>query len=875
MNDLPDKPFSLKSELARTGSTMNIPSLVLTIGGTRLTLDALLSNFPHLDASRIKLSIIGDDIVQFRNLLGIPGIASGPFEVRGTLDVTPDAVELLQLDIISSLGHATLSGELGSSPKYLGSKLHLHLDGNNAHTIMSAFNVDALPEQPFNLDTRLEVVEEGIKIEHGVLVTIEDERLELGGLLTLNPGNAGTRLDVLLNGKHLNRILRRLIGNTEVPDQAYELKGQVQFLEDGVQLENVNATFAGVNLGVAGQIVWGEQPLSSGLDFQLSGNDFSALNQFELVGDSLDVFVPGQAYEAGGRFSQEAQGWRFDKVTGRIGETDLDFSALISTQPGLIGSELLFSVAGPGLATLLREKADSPLPSGAFKTDGGLSLSDSILKITDFNFDTVKTTGNFDLELGWPLSKDIDARFDLNIRGDNFRHIFPSNDVFAPDIATYKIAAIGRKQGDRISVKQAEGNIGDFQFQLTGSIDNNITKDSARISFQATSPNISSLGLLNGKRLPDMPFELKADFHGSTKRFVLENIDGSLGDSRVTGVLDAALGHEKPIIKVTANSDYFDIRPFVDHDDAQTEPAANDKNDRMIPATPLPLDALAAADMSLNVTVAELRHLRNSLRNLKLEAVSDSGQLKVDTFDFQGPKGSVETSFSILPTTARNADVQFNLRTDDLVLNLSNQDNEKLEQAPKVDIRLHAKGSGSNLREIVGSTNGSLSLGSRGGILEGVDLSILDTFILDEVFSLILPKSDVSKDLDLTCAAAILKITDGMIKTEPAVAFTTNKITLVSKGTLDLKTEGMRLNFTATPNNALKLSASELFNPYILVGGTLSNPAVGLDPGKAILHGGAAIGTAGISILAKGVIDRVSTAKPICEDMLEDVMAQQ
>ena len=129
--------------------------------------------------------------------------------------------------------------------------------------------------------------------------------------------------------------------------------------------------------------------------------------------------------------------------------------------------------------------------------------------------------------------------------------------------------------------------------------------------------------------------------------------------------------------------------------------------------------------------------------------------------------------------------------------------------------------------------------------------------------------------MDLTCAAAILKITDGLVKTDPALAFTTSRITLVSKGTLDLKTEKINFNFNATPNKALKISANELFNPYILVSGTLSKPIVGLDPAKVLLHGGAAIGTAGISILAKGLLDRVGTTTPLCEEMLEQAQQKQ
>ena len=85
----------------------------------------------------------------------------------------------------------------------------------------------------------------------------------------------------------------------------------------------------------------------------------------------------------------------------------------------------------------------------------------------------------------------------------------------------------------------------------------------------------------------------------------------------------------------------------------------------------------------------------------------------------------------------------------------------------------------------------------------------------------------------------------------------------------------MHFNFNATPNNALQISAGELFNPYILIGGTLSKPSVGVDPTKALLHGGAAVGTAGISVLAKGVLDRVGNTMPVCEEMLEQVQKKQ
>ena len=130
-----------------------------------------------------------------------------------------------------------------------------------------------------------------------------------------------------------------------------------------------------------------------------------------------------------------------------------------------------------------------------------------------------------------------------------------------------------------------------------------------------------------------------------------------------------------------------------------------------------------------------------------------------------------------------------------------------------------------------------------------------------------MPSSKDADNLNISCHASALTITNGLVETTPAITYTTDKISIVAKGTLDLKTEALRMNFNATPTNALKISAGEIFNPFILIGGTLSEPSVGLDPTKTLLHGGAAVGTAGISVLAKSLYDRVSNSNSLCEEM--------
>ena len=112
----PDKPFNLKGRAERVGRTLNIRDLTLNIGGTQLLFDALLTDFPTLEASRMKLSVSGDNIEQFHELIGMDGLATGPFSINGKLSSSAEGVELVQAELETSLGQATVSGTLAMVP---------------------------------------------------------------------------------------------------------------------------------------------------------------------------------------------------------------------------------------------------------------------------------------------------------------------------------------------------------------------------------------------------------------------------------------------------------------------------------------------------------------------------------------------------------------------------------------------------------------------------------------------------------------------------------------------------------------------------------------------------------------------------------------
>jgi len=862
----PDKPFSLKGQAERVGGTLNVHDTILNIGGTRLSLDALLTEFPALDAGRIKLLISGDEVEQFHELLGIKGGATGPFELKGKLDASPEGVELVQVELETSLGQATISGTLGPAPAYTGSKLDVHLDGGNANSIMSVFGIDALPEQSFNLNARVEVVENGLQVERGVLVTKEDQRLEVDGFVALDSGSKGTNLELKISGNHLAQVLERYVGSVEVPDKPFELSGRVQVKDEGIGLNDMKFDFEAIQLKADGLIKLDDELSGTSLDFQLSGEDLSALRKFQVIGNSLDIFVTGQPYQAAGRFTVEKNGWKLDEVNGRIGQTALNFDALISKQQGLAGSNIRLSVKGPGLNSLLVKKGEPGLPEGEFETSAKIALSDKKLSIDKLRFKTPDAHGEIDIELGWPISSKDDFKFNANVQGGDIRNFLPPMESFEAEKAAFHLRAIGNKQGALVTVDKFESSVGNLQILLKGKVDAN----NPEVAFHILSEDISKLGRLKGKPLPALPLDIKADFKGNADQITFRNLVGSLGESSLNGDLDVSLKGAKPDIKLTATSDYLDIRPFIEQKKPDTETDTTTKPDRLIPATPLPLDALASKDLQIKLDIGEIRYWQDSITDLVLDLEQQNGSLNVSQLSYKAPRGSLNASLSINPTVADQADVKIDLSTKEFGFNLSDLPDEKLDQIPVFDIDFHGRGKGSNVREVAGTLNGSLYVASKGGNAENVDLRLLETFIFDQIFSVLMPKSQEKFDTQFSCIATNLQISDGLVTTSPAIAFTSQKVAVVTNGTLDLKTEKMNFNFNSTPTNALQISPGEMFHPYILISGTLAKPAVGVDPGKAALHGGAAIATLGISVLAKGLIDRAGNAIPVCEEILNN-----
>ena len=97
----------------------------------------------------------------------------------------------------------------------------------------------------------------------------------------------------------------------------------------------------------------------------------------------------------------------------------------------------------------------------------------------------------------------------------------------------------------------------------------------------------------------------------------------------------------------------------------------------------------------------------------------------------------------------------------------------------------------------------------------------------------------------------------------------TDKLSIVAAGTVDLSSERIDISFQTTPLRGIGISASDLVNPFIKLGGSLSKPMLVLDPTSTAIKGSAAFFTMGASLLATNLFHRWIASKDACSRMGE------
>jgi hypothetical protein len=217
--------------------------------------------------------------------------------------------------------------------------------------------------------------------------------------------------------------------------------------------------------------------------------------------------------------------------------------------------------------------------------------------------------------------------------------------------------------------------------------------------------------------------------------------------------------------------------------------------------------------------------------------------------------------------------LELELFGQDLRLGLAAIEGQDSSTIPATEIHLQLVGSGATQREMASGLNGKLRLYQGAGLVAAAGLQLLFSDFLTELLKLLNPFAEKSTYTQLDCTVAAADIVDGVATVSPVV-FNTRQITIFSEGSIDLRSERLDLSFNTKPRQGLGLSTGVVINPFIKVGGRLAEPAIELDPRGAAVSGGAAVATAGLTLLAKSLSDRFLSSKDPCGDARREIEAR-
>ncbi|MEE4377797.1 MAG: AsmA family protein [Candidatus Competibacteraceae bacterium] len=381
-------------------------------------------------------------------------------------------------------------------------------------------------------------------------------------------------------------------------------------------------------------------------------------------------------------------------------------------------------------------------------------------------------------------------------------------------------------------------------------------QDSA-FDFKASGTSFSLLNALLDTRLPaKQSFDVAAHLEsGGDQRLAISDLKATVGNSDLQGDLSIDLGSNKRF-EATLTARYLDLAPYLDGLKNESSDV-----DNMLSAR-LPLDSLHTLEGTLRLQAGHVRFEDLGFDDGQLEVALDGGHLRLS---LNAGQERLTTSVELKPT-----ETQWKLNfahTGKLDLGWLIDHPDAPSRLPATfDVQLSSVGN--SLQQMLGSVDGYFELTLGAGQL---DRKVASLPLLDIVFTLlgtVNPANLGNSFTDLQCAAFQFDIDDGIAISSQGVAVQTESVNAIGSGALNLNNSEIEFRFETNKRKGIGIDLLGIADRFIVITGTLWEPAVAIDPKQVLLHGGAAWATGGLSLLFDKAISRLSTSSNPCDDVI-------
>lgn len=344
---------------------------------------------------------------------------------------------------------------------------------------------------------------------------------------------------------------------------------------------------------------------------------------------------------------------------------------------------------------------------------------------------------------------------------------------------------------------------------------------------------------------PTPPYKLDGRLTRDGKTWKYDGFTGTVGDSDLAGYAHVTNG-DRTFFKADLRSkrlDFDDLAGFVGaapqaggseatNAELRAKAAAQAARARVLPSTPYELDKMRAMDADVRLRAARLNAPSLPLDDMDAHLFLDNGVLRLDPLNFGVAGGDIRSTIRM---NAREATIRTNADITARGLNIGKLlPNAELMQGAvgKVGGKMAINGTGNSIAQILGSSNGDISVGMGRGQISNL---LMEWAGLDIAEAL---KFIITKDrkIPIRCAFGDFGVRNGVMTTR-ALAFDTTDTIIIGEGDISLKNETLSLTLKPRPKDRSIFS----FRSPLLVSGTFKDPSFKPDFKRVGLRGAIAL----------------------------------
>ncbi|MFV3129914.1 AsmA family protein [Niveispirillum sp. KHB5.9] len=393
------------------------------------------------------------------------------------------------------------------------------------------------------------------------------------------------------------------------------------------------------------------------------------------------------------------------------------------------------------------------------------------------------------------------------------------------------------RAGDEPYGLKLEATAGGTRFTLDGTMKDPIKLDGADMALTLKGPDLAEIFPIFGIPTPTTAaYDLRGRLRRGEGLWRVDDLKGKVGQSDLGGFLSIDPREEIPLIRaelVSKQLRLVDLGGLIGLDPGKADPSAGvAAPDRVLPAVPVKLERLRAADMDIQFTGANVEAPGLPLRELGFHLKLTKGRLVLDPLRFQADIGQVVGT--IILDGAKDLPVgEFNLGIRNVGLKPFFKNTGFADQTDGTMAgRLNLKGSGRSVAEILGNADGEVMLVMENGRISHLLVEVAGLDAAEAIGRLI----GGDEPIAVRCMVADFGVTKGDMRSRTLVMDTTDT-NIGGRLQLDLSKERLDGRLRPKPKDFSPLTA----RVPILIGGTLKNPQVGVDGGRLAGKGAAAV----------------------------------